>query len=287
MTDEALTPLQDYLRRLKGHDWYYAYSDDGSVYRRGSAAASALSELRQKLDPDSTIWNSHAPEDYKIIPEEAREKGRALLAEIIRDDETDHEKVRQLVEDGAYIDSRDREKRTALSLAIAKKDVKTAQYLLSKGANTGLRDDNGMSAAMIACAVGATEIVSALVRENADITTAHYKGETPIVMAAREGYTDTVIVLLLAGVDPKAKNWNRPSAIETAQKAGHTALARIMEYSQEDLRKTAIDRGILRQNKIRTAFVAKVKKLKSEAQPPKKKAPAMKAKRRGPSNGQG
>ena len=35
---------------LKGHDWYYGYSDDYSVWRRGQAAQSRLAAARTNLE---------------------------------------------------------------------------------------------------------------------------------------------------------------------------------------------------------------------------------------------
>lgn len=34
--------IRDYFENLSNHDWYYEYSDDHSVYKRGSYAKSAL-----------------------------------------------------------------------------------------------------------------------------------------------------------------------------------------------------------------------------------------------------
>lgn len=33
----APVSLQDFYKALESHDWFYDYSDDGSVYRRGRA----------------------------------------------------------------------------------------------------------------------------------------------------------------------------------------------------------------------------------------------------------
>ncbi len=45
MEQDILTQLREALAR---HDWYYNYSDDYSVYRRGSENASRIQELRRK-----------------------------------------------------------------------------------------------------------------------------------------------------------------------------------------------------------------------------------------------
>jgi hypothetical protein len=66
--------IEEYKNRLKHHDWYYDYSDDGSVWRRGSAERSALNDFQEKFDPLAVIWNSLAPEDFKKKTQEQLKK---------------------------------------------------------------------------------------------------------------------------------------------------------------------------------------------------------------------
>ena len=58
--------MDNYIKLLRQHDWYYAYSDDGTVYRRGDAERGVLNSLRKCLDPDGFVWNSHAPADWRV-----------------------------------------------------------------------------------------------------------------------------------------------------------------------------------------------------------------------------
>lgn len=57
--------LENYRKLLAGHDWYYAYSDDHSVWSAGERARATLRELRKELDPDAKIWDEIAPDDFK------------------------------------------------------------------------------------------------------------------------------------------------------------------------------------------------------------------------------
>lgn len=54
--------LQEFHARLASHDWHYAYSDSGYVFRRGSAEASVLREA-SKLSPEHEAlykaWHTH------------------------------------------------------------------------------------------------------------------------------------------------------------------------------------------------------------------------------------
>lgn len=72
-TEEELKASEDVLRaELKRHDWYYTYSDDGGVFRRGN-------EHRKKIDTmfksykdqvgaakAHALWNEYAPADYQL-----------------------------------------------------------------------------------------------------------------------------------------------------------------------------------------------------------------------------
>lgn len=57
---------QEYRKALAGHDWYYDYSDDHSVWAAGKSQRAALREMRNNIDPTGAIWNEYAPADYKI-----------------------------------------------------------------------------------------------------------------------------------------------------------------------------------------------------------------------------
>lgn len=58
--------LDEYKNALRHHDWFYAYSDDHSVWKKGSAIAKALLEAQLRLDPTYAIWNEIAPDQFKI-----------------------------------------------------------------------------------------------------------------------------------------------------------------------------------------------------------------------------
>ena len=60
------TIWKEFEERLKGHDWFYYYSDDHSVYLRGQNADyrlvmmfNELSEVDEKRATE--LWNAHCP----------------------------------------------------------------------------------------------------------------------------------------------------------------------------------------------------------------------------------
>lgn len=58
--------VDEYTDALKGHDWYFQYSDDHRVYEAGNAQFKKLREAQRALDPLGTLWNQQAPREYKI-----------------------------------------------------------------------------------------------------------------------------------------------------------------------------------------------------------------------------
>jgi hypothetical protein len=50
--------LKDYWKALRYHDWHYAYSDDGSVYRRGAAEEQRLKGIASQSAEHMALWKS-------------------------------------------------------------------------------------------------------------------------------------------------------------------------------------------------------------------------------------
>jgi hypothetical protein len=50
--NKYMTPLDFFKEKLERHDWYYSFSDDMSVYRRGAAAEEALLKEANELGPE-------------------------------------------------------------------------------------------------------------------------------------------------------------------------------------------------------------------------------------------
>ena len=58
--------MERYEQLLQDLDWYYDYTDDGVVWRRGRAQFEEANKLRIKLDQQgiaaTAMWNAAAPE---------------------------------------------------------------------------------------------------------------------------------------------------------------------------------------------------------------------------------
>lgn len=56
---------QQYRKLLKHHDWFSEYSDDHSVWEKGSIEYTQILCMAQQIDSDYKIFNQYAPDEYK------------------------------------------------------------------------------------------------------------------------------------------------------------------------------------------------------------------------------
>ncbi len=50
--------LNEYDKLLRGHDWYYNYSDDGRVWRAGESVQSQIVSLSKMSEDHLTLYNA-------------------------------------------------------------------------------------------------------------------------------------------------------------------------------------------------------------------------------------
>jgi hypothetical protein len=62
---------QLYRQLLGQHDWFYAYSDDHSVWSAGKSHMARILDLQKHLDADFSIWDEYAPAECKRNKKEA------------------------------------------------------------------------------------------------------------------------------------------------------------------------------------------------------------------------
>ncbi|MFC0673872.1 ankyrin repeat domain-containing protein [Brachybacterium hainanense] len=110
------------------------------------------------------------------------------------------EAARAALADGADLDGRDGDGRTALLLATRADHVELALLLLEDGADPDAKDDIQDSAFLYAGAEGRDEILSAAIAHGADVRSTNRYGGTALIPASEHGHTSTVAILLEAGV---------------------------------------------------------------------------------------
>lgn len=108
--------------------------------------------------------------------------------------------VRQAIEEGANLESRDGQGRTALLLATHGNHVDAARVLIEAGADVNARDALQDSAYLYAGARGLDDILALTLAHGADLRSTNRYGGTALIPAAERGHVATVRTLLRAGV---------------------------------------------------------------------------------------
>lgn len=86
--------VDDYKTLLARHDWFYNYSDDHSVWSRGSDERDQLYKYQDAIDPDYNIWNEYSPEMYQRKKDNVEEQDFATVAKAMKGQFGHDQKVR-------------------------------------------------------------------------------------------------------------------------------------------------------------------------------------------------
>ena len=130
-----------------------------------------------------------------------------------------------LLDEGAKLDARDSDGRTALHHAAANGHAVVVQSLLERGARFDTFDEGNWSPLHSAAAAGRAEVVAYLIAAGTDIdASAASSGSTALVLAASKGRTDVVRVLLGKGANPLATDASGATALHRAAGKGELAI---------------------------------------------------------------
>ncbi len=109
--------------------------------------------------------------------------------------------LRQGLDAGIPVDSRDDRGRTALLIATHADAIDAARLLISAGADVNAKDRLQDSAYLYAGAEGRLEILKMTVAAGADLSSVNRYGGTALTPAAHHGHVDVVRYLLTTDVD--------------------------------------------------------------------------------------
>ncbi|SOZ40221.1 ankyrin repeat domain-containing protein [Cupriavidus neocaledonicus] len=112
----------------------------------------------------------------------------------------DAAQVSALLAQGASIDARDAQGRTALLLATHHNRVQAARVLIDAGADVNAQDAIHDSPYLYAGARGLNEILRLTLAHGADLRSTNRYGGTALIPAAERGHVETVRMLIAAGV---------------------------------------------------------------------------------------
>lgn len=130
-------------------------------------------------------------------------------------------KVKELLDDGVYVNARDRSNNTPLILASKQGRVDVVRHLLKCGA--GVDDSNNLANRALTCAAenGHAEVVEMLLGAGANVDAENNKGEKALTRAAREGHAAVVRLLVEKGANIKARTHTGNTALSLAAYRGH------------------------------------------------------------------
>lgn len=130
--------------------------------------------------------------------------------------------MKAAVGDGAQIDGKDADGRTALMYAAFNGHTACGRWLLEQGAAVGERESLGRTALMFASTGPFSETVQLLLEAGSNPHDAdQHEGWTALMFAAGEGQLEVVQVLLDHGANPSDKDFDGDQAADHAARNKH------------------------------------------------------------------
>ncbi|MEW6349022.1 MAG: ankyrin repeat domain-containing protein [Thermodesulfobacteriota bacterium] len=136
--------------------------------------------------------------------------------------------VRLLVRRGADINAKDDISQTALMLAAGKGHVRVVTALLKRGADVNARSGFGTTALMEAIRECRLDVAKALVDGGADINATDKRGTSILMQEVRKGNGETVELLLRYGADCNIRDKGGDYALKIALRNGDRELASLL-----------------------------------------------------------
>ena len=134
---------------------------------------------------------------------------------------------------GATIDAKTADGRTALMRAAVNGHTACLKALLDAGADSEAKDQDGQTALMLAALYGHTSALKALLAAGADKEVKDQYGRTALLLAANLGHTSCLKALLDAGADSEAKSKDGWTALMLARRSEHQQCVELLEADNE------------------------------------------------------
>lgn len=142
----------------------------------------------------------------------------ALNKQLIKAAENrDTESIKNLIKDGAEINTKDSEGRTPTMIATYNNDIQSASVLINAGADVNIQDNIKNNPFLYAGAEGYIEILRLTIKAGADPTLTNRYGGTALIPASEHGYVDVNI-----------KDKNGVSPLEHARRKGFDEIKDIL-----------------------------------------------------------
>ncbi|KAK0621714.1 ankyrin repeat-containing domain protein, partial [Bombardia bombarda] len=135
--------------------------------------------------------------------------------------------VKMLCERGAAVNG-DMKHSTPLMVAITSTCTDIARLLIEFGATPGLHSTRGNFPLLMASALGDKEIVGLLLARGADVNDSSQTGNTPLHMAAQKDHAEIAQLLVQAGAPLEHTNDDGSTPLGLAVHCGHTGIVKLL-----------------------------------------------------------
>ena len=139
-----------------------------------------------------------------------------------------------ILEAGADVNAFDKDRRTALHMAILKSNPNRIQLLLDKGSSVNATDISGYSALRLASEGNSYNVVFLLIEAGADVNQSN-GGTTALHCTAKAGFHSIMKLLLEAGADVNASNPRKCTVLMTAARSHHDKCVKLLLDSGADV----------------------------------------------------
>ncbi len=112
--------------------------------------------------------------------------------------------------------------------AVAKRNKRCVEILLSAGADPSVETGNKDSLLGVAALMGYKEVLEALIHHGADVNAAPKAGFTALLLAASQNHLECVELLLNAGANPNKGNHGNYGPLSAACQAGHDVIVGLL-----------------------------------------------------------
>jgi uncharacterized protein len=147
-------------------------------------------------------------------------KSNEFVAAIARNDKS---ALARLLAEGFDPNSKDRDGRTPLMLAVTSDNLELVQFLIENGADVNSKDNNGFTPLHFAAQDFRVQAAESLLRNGAKVNACDNYGNPPLWRAVfnSQGRGDLITLLLKHGADRNLKNKSGKTPVELANTIGN------------------------------------------------------------------
>jgi len=144
-------------------------------------------------------------------------------------------RVKNFVEHGTDVDTKDELGWTALYWAVCTGQKEVAEFLIARGSNIHTKTNDGTTILHQAAQAGARELAELLISKGADVNTKAKNGNTPLHSAVSAGHREVVELLITKGANVDAKDRNDRTLLHSAALRGDRDVVEILLFKGADV----------------------------------------------------